>query len=169
MWELLRPLLIAILVLTEVALWQWRVLIAARGHRRGAVLLGFVGAVLQITAISQVVTNVDDPLSIGAYAAGVGTGVLLGLVAGESLTPGSIRVTIVTGNPALADHLWARGWPVTVQTAQGAAGPVAMLSLTISRADEDRLYDDVVPLAPEADWYAAEVRPRSSVPVLAQQ
>jgi hypothetical protein len=41
-----------------------------------ALLLGTLGALLQITAISQVVTNVDDPLSVGAYAVGVGGGVL---------------------------------------------------------------------------------------------
>jgi hypothetical protein len=50
MYDVLRPLMIAVLVLTEVGLWQWRVLIAARGNRSGAVSLGAVGAVLQITA-----------------------------------------------------------------------------------------------------------------------
>ena len=82
-----RPLLIAGLVLTEVGLWQWRMVLAARGSRANAVLLGALGAVLQITAITQVVTNVNDPLSVAAYAAGVGLGVLLGLVAGDRLTP----------------------------------------------------------------------------------
>ena len=88
MIEMLRPAVIAGLVLTEVGLWQWRVLIASRGNRGGAVALGAVGAILQITAISQVVTNVTDPLSIAAYAIGVGAGVLLGLIAGDRLSPG---------------------------------------------------------------------------------
>ena len=35
-----RPLLIAVLVLTEVGLWQWRMVLAARNNRLGAVLLG---------------------------------------------------------------------------------------------------------------------------------
>ena len=74
--SIVRPLMIAMLVLTEVGLWQWRMVIAARGSRSSAMLLGPLGAVLQITAISQVVTNVDDPLSVGAYAVGVGAGVL---------------------------------------------------------------------------------------------
>jgi len=46
--------------------------IAARGSRSSAMLLGMLGALLQITAISQVVTNIDNPLSIGAYALGGG-------------------------------------------------------------------------------------------------
>src|SRR5690348_218483 len=97
--DILRPLLITTLVLAEVGLWQWRVLIAARGNRCVAVLLGAGGAVLQITAISQVVSTVDDPVSIAAYAVGVGGGVLLGLVAGDRLTPGSVAVTVVTATP----------------------------------------------------------------------
>ena len=155
-----RPLLIAALVLTEVGLWQWRVLIAARGNRAGAVALGAVGAVLQITAISQVVTNVDDPLSVGAYAAGVGLGVLAGLVASDRLTPGSIGVTVVSGSAHLAEELWARGWPVTAHRGHGAAGPVTVVSVAISRRCESRLHRDVVELAPDATWTAEEQRPR---------
>ncbi|MGD9530325.1 DUF5698 domain-containing protein [Pseudonocardia sp.] len=155
-----RPLLIAALVLTEVGLWQWRVLIAARGGRAGAVALGAVGAVLQITAISQVVTNVDDPLSVGAYAAGVALGVLAGLVAGDRITPGSIGVTVVSGSASLAEGLWARGWPVTAQHGHGAHGPVTVVSVAISRRCESRLHRDVVELAPDATWAAEEHRPR---------
>src|SRR3954452_8383526 len=78
-----RPLLIVVLVLPEVGMWQWRMVIAARGRRLGAVLLGTAGAVLQITAITQVATNIGDPFSVAAYAAGVGLGVLDGLAAGD--------------------------------------------------------------------------------------
>jgi hypothetical protein len=73
-----RPLLLTVLVLSEVGMWQWRMVIAARGRRLGAVLLGAAGAVLQITAITQVVTDVRYPLSVAAYAVGVGAGVLPG-------------------------------------------------------------------------------------------
>jgi uncharacterized membrane protein YiaA len=59
--DALRPLLIGGLVVTEVAIWQWRMVIAHRGSRVSAMLLGIVGAVLQITAITQVVADVSDP------------------------------------------------------------------------------------------------------------
>ena len=154
-----RPLLIAGLVLTEVGLWHWRMVLAARGSRANAVLLGALGAVLQITAITQDVTNVNDPLSVAAYAAGVGLGVLLGLVAGDRLTPGRVRVTITTSDPGVARRLWARGWPATAQTAEGAHGPVTLLSIAISRRSEARLHRDVADLAPDASWNADDLRP----------
>ena len=144
-----RPLLIAGLVVTEVAIWQWRMVIAHRGSRVSAMLLGIIGAVLQITAITQVVADVSDPAGVIAYAVGVGFGVLLGLVAGERLTPGMIGVTIVTQAPHLARSLWDRGWPVTAQSGRAENGPVAILSVPVDRRDEARLHRDVQSIAPE--------------------
>jgi hypothetical protein len=70
--DALRPLLIAGLVVTEVAIWQWRMIIAHRGSRVSAMLLGIVGAVLQITAITQVVADVSRDLRApnSAYQSG---------------------------------------------------------------------------------------------------
>lgn len=148
----IRPLIIAGLVVAEVGLWQWRMVIAARGSRPSAMALGTLGALLQITAISQVVTNVDDPLSVGAYAVGVGIGVFLGLVAGDRFTPGTVGITIITSESGVAHGLWERGWAATVHTGHGEHGPVTMLFLAINRRHEDRLHRDVEHLAPQAFW-----------------
>jgi uncharacterized protein YebE (UPF0316 family) len=156
--SLVRPLMIASLVVTEVGLWQWRMLIVHRGHRASAMALGALGAALQITAISQVVAGVHDPLSIGAYAVGVGLGVLLGLVAGDRITPGVIGVTIVTTTPGVAGALWARGWPATVQTGHGEDGPVTVLFVPISRRHEVDLHEDVADVAPDAFWGSEDLR-----------
>jgi uncharacterized protein YebE (UPF0316 family) len=153
-------LLIAVLVLTEVGLWQWRMVVADRGHRLGAVVLGGVGAVLQITAITQVVTNVGDPLSVGAYAVGVGMGVLVGLIAGERLTPGATGVMITTTAPDAAASMWARGWPAIAYAGRDETGPVTVLFVPIDRRHEARLHRDVAHLAPGAGWSSNELRAR---------
>lgn len=158
--HIVRPAIIAALVVAEVGLWQWRMVMTARGKRGSPMLLGAIGALLQITAISQVVSNVHDPLSIGAYAAGVGIGVLLGLFAGDRFTPGTIGVTIITAKPGVADALWERGWPATVQAGHSELGPVTVLSVAINRRQEGRLHRDVTHLAPEAFWTTEEVRAR---------
>ena len=160
-----RPLLIAGLVVTEVAIWQWRMVIAHRGSRVSAMLLGIVGAVLQITAITQVVADVSDPAGVIAYAVGVGFGVLLGLVAGERLTPGMIGVTIVTKAPHLARSLWDRGWPVTAQSGHAENGPVTILSVPVNRRDEARLHRDVQSIAPDAVCNTRDLRaPNPAIP-----
>jgi uncharacterized protein YebE (UPF0316 family) len=157
-----HPLLIAGPVVTEVAIWQWRMVIAHRGRRVSAMLLGIVGAVLQITAITQVVADVSDPASIMAYAVGVGFGVLLGLVAGERLTPGMIGVTIVTKAPHLARSLWDRGWPATSQSGRAENGPVTILSVPVNRRDEARLHRDVQSIAPDAVWTTKDLHAPNS-------
>jgi uncharacterized protein YebE (UPF0316 family) len=161
--EVLRPLLIASLVLTEVGIWQWRMVIAHRGNRLTAMLLGVLGAVLQITAITQVVAGVHDPLSIVAYAAGVGLGVLLGLVAGERLTPGMIGATVISTEPHLARGLWELGWPATAQTGEGEEGPVTVVFVAISRQDEARLHDDLHRMDPGAFVTTEELRSRTAI------
>ena len=74
----MEPLLIMALVLFEVALWQWRVAITVRGNSFGGALLGFVGALVQVTVIVQVVQDVGDVENIVAYASGVAIGVFVG-------------------------------------------------------------------------------------------
>jgi uncharacterized protein YebE (UPF0316 family) len=110
------------------------------------------------------VTNLHDPLSVGAYGAGVGIGVLLGLVAGDRFTPGTIGVTIITTTPGVAGGLWARGWPATVQTGHGENGPVTVLFVAINRRHEARLHRDVANLAPEAFWSIEDLRARPVQP-----
>ena len=77
---------------------------------------------------------------------------LLGLIAGDRLTPGTIGVTVVTPQPDVAAGLWSRGWPVTAHEAVGANGPVTVLFVRINRRYEARLHRDVARLAPEAVW-----------------
>jgi len=147
---------------TEVAIWQWRMVIAHRGSRVSAMLLGIIGAVLQITAITQVVADVSDPAGVIAYAIGVGFGVLLGLVAGERFTPGMIGVTVVTKEPDLARSLWDRGWPVTAQSGRAENGPVTIVSVPVDRRDEARLHRDVQSIAPDAVCTTRDLRAPNS-------
>jgi hypothetical protein len=58
--------------------------------------------------------------------------VLLGLVAGDRLTPGMIGVTIITTMEGVARGVWTRGWLATV------------LFVAINRRHEARLHADVV-------------------------
>lgn len=154
MSELLRPLLIAALVLTEVGLWQWRMFLAARGQLGPAVTLGAVGACLQVTAIGQVVTNLNDPLSIAAYAAGVGGGVLLGCLVSERLSRGRVRLEVIGSSPELPEDLRARGWLATGGLLDGQP-----LYVTADRRQLGVLERELTSLAPGTAWVVSELRP----------
>ena len=86
MWTALgQPVLIAVLVVLEVAVWQVRVALATRGRKREAAALGAVNAVMSVVALGQVVTNLDRPANVAGYANGVALGVYLGVVVDEGL------------------------------------------------------------------------------------
>ena len=90
----MEPLVIMALVLFEVALWQWRVAITVRGNSSGGALLGFIGALVQVTAIARVVQNVGDIANVVAYASGVGIGVLVGCLVDRRLSAREVTVRV---------------------------------------------------------------------------
>ena len=79
-----------------------------------------------------------------------------GLTVGDVLTPGTIEVTVIKRSPGVAQGLWARGWPATVQAGLGQDGPVEIVFVAISRRHEAALHRDVARPAPDALWSAGE-------------
>ena len=157
--EILRPIVIMMLVLTEVALWQWRVILTGRGHKGFPAVLGVLGSLLQVTAIAQVVTNLDDPLTVGAYAIGVGGGVLIGVTAGTKFSSEVVEVKLVTTKAQLGAALRLRGWPVITYDGQDNSGAVQVLQIIVPGRRRAALLGDLEELAPRAFWTIEDVRP----------
>ena len=76
--QLIQPLVIAGLVVTEVAVWQLRVALATRGRKNSAATLGAVNAILSVVALAQVVTHLERPANVAGYAVGVAAGCVPG-------------------------------------------------------------------------------------------
>lgn len=72
--------LVAALATVNVGLWTLRVALAARGRRALAAMTSGADAVLFVVTFSTVLSSLDDPLRVGAYAVGVALGTHLGLV-----------------------------------------------------------------------------------------
>ena len=74
MTEILRLLLIVTLVIAEVALWQWRVVLAGRDHRIGAVpheaLSMGMGTILQSRRIVLLVTGRSKARAVARVLSG---------------------------------------------------------------------------------------------------
>jgi len=148
-----EPLVIMALVLFEVALWQWRVAITVRGNSLGGAALGFVGALVQVTAIARVVQNVGNLANIAGYAAGVAIGVFIGCLLDRRLSPREVTVRVFAPHdPELVPELRSRGWPVTATCGDGHEGPVEVLYLAIEERSAARLQDELRSLAPRACW-----------------
>lgn len=149
-----QPVIIAVLVVLEVAVWQVRVALATRGRKRVAAGLGAVNAVLSVVAISQVVTNLDRPANVAGYAIGVAVGVYLGVAVDGRLAgdPVEYRIVLPGDGTGLAAELTTRGWLVTthpVHSGHGPGGPATVLSVVVKPGRAAALDKVVEQLAPE--------------------
>ncbi|MGY1770899.1 DUF5698 domain-containing protein [Blastococcus sp. SYSU D00813] len=163
-----QPLLIAVLVVLEVAVWQLRVALATRGRKRIAAGLGAVNAVLSVVALGQVVTNLDRPANVAGYAVGVAAGVYLGIVADGRIAgdPVEHRVVLPGDGTTAAGRLAARGWPVTAHPASGPGGPATVLVVVAEAARTAAAERDLDQVAPGAFRTSTRLRSATRRPLL---
>jgi uncharacterized protein YebE (UPF0316 family) len=102
--------------------------------------------------MGAVVTHLDHPLAIGAYAAGFAVGILVGGAVEERLALGLRLVQFVNPDPtlALAAQLRARGYRITSVQGAGQAGAVEVGLALVRRRSLRPLLAEVSTLAPRA-------------------
>ncbi len=151
---------LALLATANVGLWTVRVALSAAGRRLAASAVAAAEALLFALVFASVVTSLDAPLRVLAYAVGVGAGTLVGIVVDERLTGGQSLVTaVVDGDGEVARRaLHAAGWPVATTTGLGVRGAIAVLSVTVDDTALSRFTDDLD--AVEADAHVTVERLR---------
>jgi len=163
----LQPVAIAALVVLEVGVWQVRVAVAHRGRRRTAATLGALGAVIQVVALAQVVTDLDNPANVAGYAVGVAAGVYLGVGIGGRLAadPVEHRVVVAGDGADIAAQLRARGRPVTTQPAVGIDGPATILFVVACAGADAEVARELRRLAPDGFHTSSVLRSASATPL----
>lgn len=168
MWNApVQPVLIAVLVVLEVAVWQVRVALATRGRKQIAAVLGAVNAVISVVALGQVVTNLDRPANIAGYALGVAIGVYVGVAADGRFAgdPVEYRVVLPGDGAGPAEELRARGWPVTMQPALGLEGPATVLFVVVDAGRTAEVERDLEQLAPHGFRTSTRMRSATCSPL----
>jgi len=157
-WTL--PILIFLLLTLNNAIDTLRVLSLARGQRAAAWLAGFTQATLFITAIAGLLTNLDNPWNLAAFAGGFACGSVLGILVEARLAPGHRLVRIVSSRrgTAIADALRQRGWGATEFAARGQDGTVTLIWCHVPRRDAPAVTNQALELDPEAFLTAENVR-----------
>ena len=128
-------LIIFSLRLADQSLGTMRSLLVAKNKPIYAALIGLVESAIWIVAISQVVKDIDDPVLIGAYAAGFAAGTILGSYMERIVGVGNIvvRVFCPANSPSVAEKLREDGYGVTIIDGQGKDGPVKIYLCVIPR------------------------------------
>lgn len=143
---------LTVLACVSVSLWTLRVTVAAAGRKLAASAIAGVESLLFVMAFGAVMSSLQDPVRIAAYAVGVTGGTLLGMVLDERLSTGRSMVRLVVdGSGAdLTGLMHERGWPATRAAADGVHGRVAVLTVAVDDRALGRLTRDLDLLAPEA-------------------
>ena len=128
-------LIIFSLRLADQSLGTMRALLVSKNKPIYAALIGLVESAIWIVAISQVIKDIDDPVLIGAYAAGFAAGTILGSYIERIVGVGNIvvRVFCPANSPSVAEMLRVNGHGVTVIDGEGKEGPVKIYLCVIPR------------------------------------
>ncbi len=157
----LGALLIFGLRITDMSLDTLRVLFVVRGRRPIVWVLGFFQSAVYVIAITKVLSDLSNPLTVLGYAAGFATGNLLGMIVEERLAVGHIQLQIISQGRgvALAKALRDGGYGVTEISARGKDGMVRLLTTSVLRKDALHARRIVHETDPEAFITSEDVNP----------
>ncbi len=133
----LGALMIFGLRITDMSLDTLRMLFVMRGRKTLVWTIGFFQAAVYVVAITKVLSNLNNPLTVLGYAAGFASGNVIGMVIEERLAIGHIHLEIISQRHgvALAKALRKAGYGVTETSARGKDGSVRVLGASILRKD----------------------------------
>ena len=93
-------------------------------------------------ALGKVISNLDNPGNIFAYALGFACGNYIGITIENTIALGKLAAQVVVNeekNDELVEHLRENGFGVTVIDAEGREGHRKVLHIVFNRKDLDRL------------------------------
>jgi uncharacterized protein YebE (UPF0316 family) len=121
--------------LADVSLGTLRIAFLVRSHRGWAGVVGFLESLIWVIAAAQVLSQLDQPIKMVAYAGGYAAGTMLGSTIEGWLALGDVLVRIVApvGSPHAYEALEEKGFPVTVVNGEGRDGAVRVAFAVMSR------------------------------------
>ncbi len=126
--------LIFVARVADVSLGTLRTAFIVRGKRAFAFGVGFVEVLVWVMVVAQVITNLDRPIYIVAFALGFATGTVVGITVEGWFAIGEqvIRVFTVKGE-SVASAVRERGFMVTTFAGKGRDGTVHLLFIKVPR------------------------------------
>ena len=121
----------------NITLDTLRMLFTLRGMKLWSWVVGFVVSLIYVLLLTSVLSNLNNPLYILAYAAGFATGGVVGMWIEERMAIGFTNIQIISPRRGvvMAQTLRENGFAVTEIPARGKDGMVSMLSMSVRRKE----------------------------------
>lgn len=158
-WVLL-PIIIFLARILDVSIGTVRIIAISKGIRKIAVILAFFEIFLWLIVITQVLSNLSNPVQYIAYAAGFATGTYMGMLIEKKLSLGNILIRIITakGGTELAEFLRNNGYRVTDLDAQSNEGHIRIIFLVVKRKLLENIASTIKQFNPDAFYTIEDVR-----------
>jgi uncharacterized protein YebE (UPF0316 family) len=156
----LIPPLIFTLRTSDLSLSTIRMLMIMRGRRAITWVLAFLQSVLYIFGVAGVISNLDNPLNLLAFAAGFASGNVVGILIENRLAPGHSHLRIIsTGHgAAILEHLHDADVGATNISAGGREGTVDQIYCFVPRRKTRSIVNLILKIDPVAFISAVAVR-----------
>lgn len=141
-----------------VTLSTIRLMLTMKGYRVLAPLLSMVEIIIYVTGLSIVMSGLDNPLNLAAYAIGYGVGIALGIKIEDWLALGYTMVTVMTSDQdnRMPEKLWEEGYGVTITQAQGRNGSRMVLNVLATRKKERHLVSKILEIDEKAFVFSSD-------------
>lgn len=154
------PGLIFLAEVLHVSTGTLRVMLVSKGFRKFAPMLGFVEVSLWLIAITNIIGNLNNPITFIAYASGFAAGIYAGMFVEERLAMGTSLIQIITReNPAgLARYLKDEGYTITSIKSEDEQGPIHVLLSIVKRKKLARMAFAIKQFSPRAFYTIEDIQ-----------
>jgi uncharacterized protein YebE (UPF0316 family) len=159
-WVLI-PLFIFCARIIDVSISTIRIIFLGKGFRKLASILGFIESFVWITAVSQIMKNLNNTYYYFAWGFGFAAGTYIGMLFESKLSLGQVVVRIITKHDAneLTEYLFSKKFSITSVDARGVLEEnVKVLFLVIQRQQIAEVIEIIKTYNPNAIYTVEDVR-----------
>ncbi len=159
-FSILIPVLIFLSRMADVSMSSVRIIFVSRGIRALAAVIGFFEMIVWLIGISQIMQNLNNPISYIAFAGGFSMGTYVGITIERKIAIGNLAVQFITNkNPAsLLRYFRAKGYGATTIDGHGTAGPVKIVFVIVRRKLLDRVLNIIKKFDQDVFYTIEDVR-----------
>jgi uncharacterized protein YebE (UPF0316 family) len=163
-WSQIRPqfipLAIFLLMILNNTLSTLRMLLIIRGNAFYGWMIGFLESLSFLLGITGVISDLQNPFYLLAYACGFATGDIIGMTIEAKVAPGHSFLRIISSRRGslITEKLRELGRGVTEISAKGIEGMVTVLFCYIPRRETQKTRDQIIAIDPDVFITAESVR-----------
>ena len=154
-------IMIFVLAAFQVVVMTLRLSMVVRGYKVISTVLISLHALLFVTVLGSVFRDLDNFWNVVAYAAGVGSGNVLGIILEGKLAIGYAEVRIISTDVSsqVAKSLRDHGYGATETSGHGQKGPVKVTVCIVRRRNIPRVEDMALRSDPQCFITVEAIRP----------